>query len=149
MRTYVGVPGAEAMLRQYGIVGTRGKGPWVQGNNIDYVFFSPHLKPLTLRAVLGARLRAKEIDAVPFLSRVAAAYPYDFWANIELGNRFVAGRGEGDGVRSRQDRTAGVAACLQPPGADGRRRLTRPDATGFLSVRNLDGGPKACLPIHG
>src|SRR6185369_13961396 len=35
------------MLKQYGIVGTRGKGPWVQGNNIDYVFFSPGLKPLT------------------------------------------------------------------------------------------------------
>src|SRR5688572_12389087 len=37
------------MLKQYGIVGTRGKGkgPWVQGNNIDYVFFSPNLKPLT------------------------------------------------------------------------------------------------------
>lgn len=47
MRTYAGVPGAEAMLKQYGIVGTRGKGPWVQGNNIDYVFFSPNLKPLT------------------------------------------------------------------------------------------------------
>lgn len=43
----MGVPGAEAMLKQYGIVGTRGKGPWVQGNNIDYVFFSPNLKPLT------------------------------------------------------------------------------------------------------
>ncbi|MBW3540335.1 MAG: hypothetical protein KY476_08695 [Planctomycetes bacterium] len=47
VRTYVGVPGAEAMLKQYGIVGTRGRGPWVQGNNIDYVFFSPNLKPLT------------------------------------------------------------------------------------------------------
>ncbi|MDQ3622673.1 MAG: hypothetical protein M3463_09320 [Verrucomicrobiota bacterium] len=47
VRTYVGVPGAEAMLAQYGIVGTRGRGPWVQGNNIDYVFFSPNLKPLT------------------------------------------------------------------------------------------------------
>jgi eukaryotic-like serine/threonine-protein kinase len=45
---------------------------------------SPHLL-----AVLGARLRAKKIDAVPFLSRVAAAFPYDFWANIELGNAFL------------------------------------------------------------
>jgi hypothetical protein len=35
------------MLKQYGIVGTRGRGPRVQGNNIDYVFFSPDLKPLT------------------------------------------------------------------------------------------------------
>ena len=42
------------------------------------------------------------------------------------GDRFVAGRGEGDGVRSREDRAAGVAACLQPPGADGRRRLKHP-----------------------
>jgi hypothetical protein len=49
VRTYVGVSGTEAMLKQYGIVGTRGKGkgPWVQGNNVDYVFFSPNLKPLT------------------------------------------------------------------------------------------------------
>jgi hypothetical protein len=35
------------MLKQYGIVGTRGNGPWVQGNNLDFVFFSPNLKPLT------------------------------------------------------------------------------------------------------
>ena len=42
-----------------------------------------------LLAVLGARLRAQKIDAVPFLSRVTAAYPYDFWANIELGNAFL------------------------------------------------------------
>lgn len=48
VRTYAGVPGTEAMLKQYGIVGTRGaKGPWVQGNNIDFVFFSPNVKPLT------------------------------------------------------------------------------------------------------
>lgn len=47
MRTHVGVDGATEMLRQFGIVGTRGRGPWVQGNNIDFVFFSPELKPLT------------------------------------------------------------------------------------------------------
>jgi hypothetical protein len=29
VRTYAGVPGTEAMLKQYGIVGTRGRGPWV------------------------------------------------------------------------------------------------------------------------
>jgi eukaryotic-like serine/threonine-protein kinase len=45
---------------------------------------SPHLL-----AVLGARLRAKKIDAVPFMARVAAAYPRDFWANIELGNAYL------------------------------------------------------------
>jgi serine/threonine-protein kinase len=39
-----------------------------------------------LLAVLGARLRAKKLDAVPFLARVASAYPADFWVNIELGN---------------------------------------------------------------
>jgi eukaryotic-like serine/threonine-protein kinase len=39
-----------------------------------------------LLAMLGARLRAKKIDAVPFLARVIAAYPNDFWANIEMGN---------------------------------------------------------------
>lgn len=49
VRTYVGVKGAEAMLKEYGIVGTGRHGPWVQGNNIDYVFFSPNLKPLTHR----------------------------------------------------------------------------------------------------
>jgi hypothetical protein len=42
-----------------------------------------------LLAVLGARLRAKRIDAVPFLSRVTAVYPRDFWANIELGNAYL------------------------------------------------------------
>jgi serine/threonine-protein kinase len=39
-----------------------------------------------LLAVFGARLRANNIDAVPFLTRVVAAYPNDFWANIETGN---------------------------------------------------------------
>ena len=42
-----------------------------------------------LLAVLGARLRAKKLDAVPFLARVAAAYPADFWANIEMGNALL------------------------------------------------------------
>jgi len=42
-----------------------------------------------LLAVLGARLRAKRIDAVPLLARVAAAYPNDFWANIETGNALL------------------------------------------------------------
>ena len=42
-----------------------------------------------LLAVLGARLRAKKLDAVPFLARVASAYPADFWANIEMGNAFL------------------------------------------------------------
>ena len=42
-----------------------------------------------LLAVLGARLRAKNIDAVPFLTRVVAAYPNDFWANIEIGNALL------------------------------------------------------------
>ena len=39
-----------------------------------------------LLAVLGARLRARNIDADAFLTRVASAYPADFWANIEMGN---------------------------------------------------------------
>ena len=39
-----------------------------------------------LLAVLGARLRAKKLDAVPFLARVVSAYPADFWVNIEMGN---------------------------------------------------------------
>lgn len=48
VRTYVGLPGTDSMLKQYGIVGTRGaKGPWTRSNNIDFVFFSPTLKPVT------------------------------------------------------------------------------------------------------
>jgi serine/threonine-protein kinase len=42
-----------------------------------------------LLVVLGARLRANNIDAVPFFVRVAAAYPNDLWANIEAGNTFL------------------------------------------------------------
>ncbi len=42
-----------------------------------------------LLAVLGARLRAKNIDAVPFMTRVVAEYPNDFWANIETGNALL------------------------------------------------------------
>jgi serine/threonine-protein kinase len=42
---------------------------------------SPHLL-----AVLGARLRAKKIDAVPFLMRAVSAYPAAFWVNIEMAN---------------------------------------------------------------
>ena len=37
-------------------------------------------------AVLGARLRGKKLDAVPFLVRVVSSYPADFWVNIEMGN---------------------------------------------------------------
>lgn len=58
VRSHVGVRGTEAMLEQYGIVGTRGRGPWVQGNNIDFVFFSPNLKPLTHAGL-------KEVDPQP------------------------------------------------------------------------------------
>jgi serine/threonine-protein kinase len=36
--------------------------------------------------VLGARLRAKKIDAVPLLGRAVSAYPAHFWVNIEMGN---------------------------------------------------------------
>jgi serine/threonine-protein kinase len=39
-----------------------------------------------LLAVLGARFRARKLDAVVFLGRVVSAYPADFWANIEMGN---------------------------------------------------------------
>jgi tetratricopeptide (TPR) repeat protein len=42
-------------------------------------------------AVLGARLRGKKLDAVPFLTRVVSAYPADFWVNIELGNALWSG----------------------------------------------------------
>src|SRR4029078_8820407 len=44
---------------------------------------SPHLL-----AALRARLRAKKIDAVPFLARAVSAYPADLWVNIETGNAF-------------------------------------------------------------
>ena len=41
------------------------------------------------------------------------------------GDRIVAGGGQGSGDRRRQDRTAGTASCLQPPGADGWRCVTQ------------------------
>ena len=74
------------------------------------------------------------------LSMLAAGW------RASAGNRFVAGRGEGDGVRSREDRAAGVAACLQPPGADGRasregvgctrrRQLSSPSLSSSASER--------------
>jgi eukaryotic-like serine/threonine-protein kinase len=53
-----------------------------------------------LLAVLGARLRANKIDAVPFLARVTAAYPKDFWANIELGNALFEQANAADAVES-------------------------------------------------
>jgi tetratricopeptide (TPR) repeat protein len=39
-----------------------------------------------LLAVLGGRLRAKKLDAVGFLERVASVWPGDFWVNVEMGN---------------------------------------------------------------
>ena len=42
---------------------------------------SPHLL-----AVLGARLRARNLDANAFMTRVVSAYPADFWVNVEMGN---------------------------------------------------------------
>jgi serine/threonine-protein kinase len=43
-------------------------------------------QPPQLLAVLGARLRARKLDADSFLTRVVSAYPADFWVNIEMGN---------------------------------------------------------------
>ncbi len=51
-----------------------------------------------LLAVLGARLRATKLNAVPFLSRVASAYPADFWVNIEMGNALSQQKNLGDAV---------------------------------------------------
>jgi tetratricopeptide (TPR) repeat protein len=42
-----------------------------------------------LLVLLGARLRASKLDAVPLLARVASAYPADFWVNIEMGNALL------------------------------------------------------------
>ena len=39
-----------------------------------------------LLAILGARLRARNLDPVAFLARAVSAYPADFWVNIEMGN---------------------------------------------------------------
>jgi serine/threonine-protein kinase len=46
-------------------------------------------QPPHLLAVLGARLRANKINAVPFLWRVVSAYPGDFWVNVEMGNALI------------------------------------------------------------
>jgi len=43
-------------------------------------------QPPQLLAVLGAHLRAKNLDAETFLARVVSAHPADFWVNIEMGN---------------------------------------------------------------
>jgi serine/threonine-protein kinase len=39
-----------------------------------------------LLAVLGARLRAQQLDSKAFMTRVVSAFPGDFWVNIEMGN---------------------------------------------------------------
>src|SRR6266542_1190831 len=67
---------------------------------------------------MRARLRDRPLHGS--LSMLAAGW------RASAGNRFVAGRGEGDGVRSREERAARFAPWLQPPGADGRRRLKAP-----------------------
>jgi serine/threonine-protein kinase len=51
-----------------------------------------------LLAVLGARLRAKKLDAVGFLERVASAYPGDFWVNVEMGNALCDQSKEGEAI---------------------------------------------------
>ena len=39
-----------------------------------------------LLTVFAARLRARNIEANAFMTRVVSAYPADFWVNIEMGN---------------------------------------------------------------
>jgi serine/threonine-protein kinase len=51
-----------------------------------------------LLAVLGARLRAKKLDAVRFLERVASAYPGDFWVNVEMGNALCERSDRGEAI---------------------------------------------------
>ena len=51
-----------------------------------------------LLAVLGARLRAKNLDAVRFLERVASAYPGDFWVNVEMGNALCDQSNPGEAI---------------------------------------------------
>lgn len=61
------------MLKQYGIVGTRGaKGPWTRSNNIDFVFFSPNLKPLTFEGLKEVALEptAESQDSVRWVYTV-------------------------------------------------------------------------------
>lgn len=70
-----------------------------------------------LRAVLPGLRHRPLCSALPML---AAGW------RAGAGDCFIAGRGEGNGVRSREDRAAGVAPFLQPPVADGRRRLSIP-----------------------
>ena len=51
-----------------------------------------------LLAVLGARLRAKKLDAVRFLERVVSAYPGDFWVNVEMGNALCDQSNSGEAI---------------------------------------------------
>ena len=87
------------MLKQYGIVGTRGRGPWVQGNNIDYVFFSPDLKPLT-------HADLKEVDPEPTEeSQNSIRWRYT-----------VAGAGEKETIASVATHAMKKILKLYPPG---------------------------------
>lgn len=54
------------------MVGTRGKGPWTRSNNIDFVFFSPTLKPLTYEGLkeVGLEPTAESQDSVRWVYTV-------------------------------------------------------------------------------
>jgi serine/threonine-protein kinase len=82
-----------------------------------------------LLVVLGARLRVQRINAVPFLARVAAAYPKDFWANIELGNAFLKQANAVDAAESYR-----LALELRPEATSIRYAL----GCMYLGLRRLD-----------
>ena len=43
-------------------------------------------QPISLLIVLGNRLQASGLDAIPFFNRVVTAHPSEFWANFAMGN---------------------------------------------------------------
>jgi hypothetical protein len=143
VRTHVGVPGAEAMLKQYGIVGTRGRGPWVQGNNIDFVFFSPTLKPLThegLKEVLP-EATAESQNSVRWVYTVLGgasrekSAPVATQAMKKILERYPPKNHEA--VRIPWQLSAGAA--VHYASSDDRRIVLVPNVEGALSPKLADG----------
>ena len=93
-----------------------------------------------LLAVLGARLRARKLDAVGFLERVASAYPGDFWVNVEMGNALCDQSNWGEAIGYYR-----TALALRPETVSlryaPRRPVSRPSTLGRGHRRVRAGRP--------
>jgi serine/threonine-protein kinase len=91
---------------------------WSDKNSINELVQSAvvETESVQLLFALAERLRDKGGDAVPFLRRVQAAHPGDFWSNSALGDALVRGGNPVDAIRYCQSAlalrpTAVVAHC--------------------------------------